>query len=97
MRQGLRKIAELTPETIFLGEQPDIVGNAVQPLEQHFCVLGPPLQRQHIDKPEARGKERSLLTANAVVGLRYDASEIGAKGATEVLCYGTAIVIEAEQ
>lgn len=31
--------------------------------------------------------------ANAVVGLRYDASEIG-KGATEVLCYGTAVVIE---
>jgi uncharacterized protein YbjQ (UPF0145 family) len=36
--------------------------------------------------------------ANAVVGFRYDASEIGGKGvsATEVLCYGTAVVIEAE-
>jgi uncharacterized protein YbjQ (UPF0145 family) len=35
------------------------------------------------------------LGANAVVGLHYDASEIGAKtsGATEVLCYGTAVVI----
>jgi len=35
--------------------------------------------------------------ANAVVGFRYDASEIGgARGtsATEVLCYGTAVVIE---
>ena len=34
--------------------------------------------------------------ANAIVGLRYDASEIGGKGAgaTEVLCYGTAVVIE---
>lgn len=31
--------------------------------------------------------------ANAVVGLRYDASEIG-QGATEVLCYGTAVIIE---
>ena len=38
------------------------------------------------------------LGANAVVGLRYDASEIGAKSssATEVLCYGTAVVIEPE-
>lgn len=38
------------------------------------------------------------LGANAVVGLRYDASEIGSKGsaATEVLCYGTAVVIELE-
>src|SRR3954452_22480624 len=35
--------------------------------------------------------------ANAIVGLRYDASEIGGKAsATEVLCYGTAVVIEAE-
>ncbi len=34
--------------------------------------------------------------ANAVVGLRYDASEVVSKGsATEVLCYGTAVVIEA--
>ena len=34
--------------------------------------------------------------ANAIVGLRYDASEIGGKtsSATEVLCYGTAVVIE---
>jgi uncharacterized protein YbjQ (UPF0145 family) len=36
--------------------------------------------------------------ANAVVGLAYDASEIGGKttSATEVLCYGTAVVIEPE-
>src|SRR3954451_3513290 len=36
------------------------------------------------------------LGANAIVGLRYDASEIGGKtgSATEVLCYGTAVVIE---
>jgi uncharacterized protein YbjQ (UPF0145 family) len=37
------------------------------------------------------------LGANAIVGLRYDASEIGGRSsATEVLCYGTAVVIEAE-
>ena len=35
------------------------------------------------------------LGANPVVGLRYDASEVVAKeSATEVLCYGTAVVIE---
>jgi uncharacterized protein YbjQ (UPF0145 family) len=33
--------------------------------------------------------------ANAVVGMRYDATEIGGKiAATEVLCYGTAVVVE---
>jgi uncharacterized protein YbjQ (UPF0145 family) len=36
--------------------------------------------------------------ANAIVGLRYDASEVVSKGsATEVLCYGTAVIIEPEQ
>lgn len=36
--------------------------------------------------------------ANAIIGLHYDASEIGSKasGATEVLCYGTAVLIEPE-
>ncbi|HEX5409163.1 MAG TPA: YbjQ family protein [Gemmatimonadaceae bacterium] len=33
------------------------------------------------------------LGANAVVGVRYDATEI-MKGVTEVLCYGTAVVVE---
>jgi uncharacterized protein YbjQ (UPF0145 family) len=32
--------------------------------------------------------------ANAVVGLRYDASACGQAASTEVLCYGTAVVIE---
>jgi uncharacterized protein YbjQ (UPF0145 family) len=37
------------------------------------------------------------LGANAVLGLRYDASEVASKAsATEVLCYGTAVVIEPE-
>jgi uncharacterized protein YbjQ (UPF0145 family) len=33
------------------------------------------------------------LGANAVVGIRYDATEI-MQGVTEVLCYGTAVVVE---
>jgi uncharacterized protein YbjQ (UPF0145 family) len=36
------------------------------------------------------------LGANAIVGARYDGSEVesGTSAATEVLCYGTAVVIE---
>src|SRR5437762_824574 len=34
-----------------------------------------------------------MLGANAVVGVRYDATEI-AQGITEVLCYGTAVFVE---
>jgi uncharacterized protein YbjQ (UPF0145 family) len=33
------------------------------------------------------------LGANAIIGLRYDATEIMG-GVTEVLCYGTAVVVE---
>jgi uncharacterized protein YbjQ (UPF0145 family) len=33
------------------------------------------------------------LNANAVIGVRYDATEI-AQGITEVLCYGTAVQVE---
>jgi uncharacterized protein YbjQ (UPF0145 family) len=36
-----------------------------------------------------------LHKANAVIGMRYDATELMA-GLTEVLCYGTAVVVEAE-
>ena len=35
----------------------------------------------------------AALGANAIIGLRYDATEI-APSVTEVLCYGTAVVVE---
>jgi uncharacterized protein YbjQ (UPF0145 family) len=35
------------------------------------------------------------LGANAVIGVRYDATEIS-QGITEVLCYGTAVFVEKE-
>lgn len=44
-----------------------------------------------VDHAEAVG-------ANAIVGLRYDASEVASKvNATEVLCYGTAVIVEPER
>ncbi len=36
------------------------------------------------------------LGANAIIGVRYDANEIAA-GITEVLCYGTAVLVEMER
>jgi uncharacterized protein YbjQ (UPF0145 family) len=35
------------------------------------------------------------LGANAVIGVRYDAGEL-MQGVTEVLCYGTAVIVEQE-
>lgn len=38
-------------------------------------------------------KHARLLGANAIIGMRYDATDI-MTGLTEVLCYGTAVVVE---
>jgi uncharacterized protein YbjQ (UPF0145 family) len=38
----------------------------------------------------------AALGANAILGMRYDANEI-APGVTEVLAYGTAVVVQADQ
>ncbi len=38
-------------------------------------------------------KQAEGLGANAIIGMRYDASDIGGT-ATEVLAYGTAVVVE---
>jgi uncharacterized protein YbjQ (UPF0145 family) len=36
------------------------------------------------------------MGANAIIGVRYDATEV-MQGVTEVLCYGTAVVVELAQ
>ena len=38
-------------------------------------------------------KHAEELGANAIIGLRYDATEI-AGGITEVICYGTAVIVK---
>jgi len=44
---------------------------------------------------DAMMQHAAMVGANAIVGVRYDASEVVSKGsATEVLCYGTAVVVE---
>ena len=48
------------------------------------------------DAYERMCKNASQLGANAIIGLRYDATEIG-PGITEVLCYGTAVVVTASE
>src|SRR5215470_9282653 len=42
---------------------------------------------------KARLEAFQQMGANAVVGVRYDANEV-MQGVTEVLCYGTAVVVE---
>ena len=50
-------------------------------------------ERTRSDAFELMLKHAQQLGANAVIGIRYDATEVMA-GVTEVLCYGTAVIVE---
>ena len=41
-------------------------------------------------------KHAETLGANAIIGIRYESTEIF-QGVTEVLCYGTAVVVEEQR
>jgi uncharacterized protein YbjQ (UPF0145 family) len=41
-------------------------------------------------------KHAESLGANAIIGVRYESTEIF-QGVTEVLCYGTAVIVEEER
>lgn len=45
------------------------------------------------DSYELMLQHAAQIGANAVVGVRYDATEV-MQGVTEVLCYGTAVVVQ---
>ena len=47
----------------------------------------------HSERPRRRASLNTTLGANAIIGMRYDATEI-ASGTTEGLAYGTAVVVE---
>ena len=50
-------------------------------------------ERARQDAYQSLCEHAVALGANAIIGVRYDATEI-APGVTEVLCYGTAVVVE---
>ena len=74
-----------------------IVGNfgaAIQSLFGGNITLYTSLcERARFDAFDAMRAEATALGANAIIGMRYDATEISS-GITEVLAYGTAVVVE---
>lgn len=58
-----------------------------------FTSLAERARRQAFDTMLHHAHEAG---ADAVVGIRYDATEI-MKGVTEVLCYGTAVTVETDE
>jgi uncharacterized protein YbjQ (UPF0145 family) len=74
-----------------------IVGNfgaAIQSLFGGNITLYTNLcERTRAEAFDSMQAHASALGANAIIGMRYDATEI-ATGITEVLAYGTAVVVE---
>jgi uncharacterized protein YbjQ (UPF0145 family) len=59
----------------------------------HISMLTSLCEQARADAFDILLAHAQKLGANAVVGIRYDATEI-MSGVTEVLCYGTAVVVE---
>jgi len=69
------------------------IGASIQTLVGGDITLYTQLcERTRTDAFERLCMHAAAVGANAVIGLRYDANEIAA-GVTEVLCYGTAVVV----
>ena len=74
--------------TIGAGLQTLIGGN--------ITILSDLCEKTRKDSFEAMEKNAEQLGANAIIGIRYESTEIF-QGVTEVLCYGTAVIVEAEK
>src|SRR5579875_3277401 len=71
MREGLGKVADLPLELriVFLGEEPDIVAQREQALEQLARLVHPILQRVIVGEPEAAGEEGALAGRKPRMGI----------------------------
>jgi uncharacterized protein YbjQ (UPF0145 family) len=70
------------------------IGGALQTIVGGNITLFEELcERTRADAFERMLKHAEELGANAVIGVRYDATEV-LQGVTEVLCYGTAVTVQ---
>ena len=74
-----------------------IVGNIAGGIQSLFggniTIYTNLCERTRAETYQLMCQHASQLGANAIIALRYDATEVMA-GLTEVLCYGTAVVVE---
>lgn len=77
-----------------------IVGNFLGGLQTLFggniSIYSSLCERARSDAFQLMAEHAESVGANAIVAVRYDATELMA-GLTEVLCYGSAVVVEANR
>lgn len=70
------------------------IGGALQTLVGGNITLFTSLcEKARLDAFELMSEHAAQIGANAIIGVRYDATGVGS-GVTEVLAYGTAVVVE---
>jgi uncharacterized protein YbjQ (UPF0145 family) len=76
-----------------------VVGNVAAGIQSLFggniTIYTTLCERARADAYAQMCEHAQRLGANAIVGVRYDATEV-TDGITEVLCYGTAVVVAAK-
>src|SRR4051794_28754516 len=67
--EGLREVADLAlaRHVVLLGQQPEVVRQIEQPLEELARLIDAVVQRERTDQPERAGEELALVTRQAVV------------------------------
>lgn len=97
---GFRVVKELGTVRGLVVRSRSIIGNIGAGLQTIFggdiTLYTELCERARQDAFERLCQHAAALGANAIIGLRYDATEVAA-GVTEVLCYGTAVQVEPER
>jgi uncharacterized protein YbjQ (UPF0145 family) len=77
-----------------------IVGNVVGGIQSLFggniTIYTQLCEQTRAETFQLMRQHAQTMKANAIIGMRYDATEVMA-GLTEVLCYGTAVLVEPER
>jgi len=71
------------------------LGPCPDPFGGNITILSELCERARTEAFELMCQHADGVGANAVLGVRYDATEL-IQNASEVLCYGTAVVVEQE-
>lgn len=94
---GLRIVRSLGVVRGLTVRSRSIVGNFIGGLHSLFggniTVYTTLCEQTRAETYQLMLRQARMLGANAIIGMRYDATEI-MPGLAEVLCYGTAVVVE---
>ena len=76
-----------------------VIGNMGASIQSIFggniTILTDLCERARMDAYNQMAEHAAALGANGIIGVRYDATEL-MPGITEVLCYGTAVVVQSQ-